>query len=283
LVIRDEPVAHPRHGVRPGVATGHLDGRASGAGSIGVLESQPGTPARRIGHRLRDHRPALAFVVATLLGYFLLASFAIGLGLFLVDVALPIHSVGYADEWLAEWLAARRTGSLNDASYVGSAVGDMPAIPGLVALTAIGAAALRRWRVAAFFVGAILVEVATYRIASLVVHRDRPAVLRLDQLPVNQSYPSGHVAASVVVYVGLALLISSRLRRRWVTITVWTLAVVLPLVVAWSRMYRGMHHPLDVIAGALIGLLSIGVALLAARACGEALRLRNSSNGSGRA
>ena len=281
-MIRGEPAAHPREGIRLGVAVGRLDGRDSRAGSIPVLEARPGTPASRLGQRLRDHRPALAFVVATLLGYLLLAAFAIGLGLFLVDVALPVHSVGHADEWLDEWFAAHRTGSLNDSSYVASAVGDMPAIPGLVVLTALGAAVLRRWRVAAFIVGAILVEVATYRIASLIVHRDRPAVLRLDHLPVNQSYPSGHVAASVVVYVGLALLISSRLRRRWVTITVWTLAGVLPLVVAWSRMYRGMHHPLDVIAGSLIGVLSIGVALLAARACGEAVRLRNSGNSGGR-
>jgi membrane-associated phospholipid phosphatase len=281
-MIRGEPTAHPRHGMRLGAAAGHQDGRAS-AGSIPVLEPRTGTPASRLGNRLRGHRPALVFVVATLLGYFLLAAFAIGLGLFLVDVLLPIGSTGHADEWLDEWLAAHRTGSLNDASYVASAVGDIPAIPAFVVLTAIGAAVLRRWRVAAFIVGAILVEAATYRITSLIVHRDRPAVPRLDHLPVNQSYPSGHVAASVAVYAGLALLISSRLRRRWVTVTVWTLAVLLSLVVAWSRMYRGMHHPLDIAAGVLIGALAIGVALLASRACGEAVRQRDSSNGAGQA
>jgi len=39
----------------------------------------------------------------------------------------------------------------------------------------------------------------------------------LDVLPVDESFPSGHVAASLVVYVGLALLVSSVLRRRWVS------------------------------------------------------------------
>ena len=48
---------------------------------------------------------------------------------------------------------------------------------------------LRRWRVGGLIVGAILVEVATYRVASLIVHRERPRVPRLDHLPVNQSYP----------------------------------------------------------------------------------------------
>jgi membrane-associated phospholipid phosphatase len=37
-------------------------------------------------------------------------------------------------------------------------------------------------------------------------------------------------------------------------------------------MYRGMHHPLDVIAGGLMGLAAIALALLATRAAGEAAR-----------
>ena len=115
------------------------------------------------------------------------------------------------------------------------------------------------------------------------MHRERPTVPRLDHLPVNQSYPSGHVAASVVVYVGLALLISSRVRARWALILVWALAVALPIVVALSRMYRGMHHPIDVTAGALIGLSSLAVGLLATRAADGASRFRSSGDEEARA
>jgi undecaprenyl-diphosphatase len=42
--------------------------------------------------------------------------------------------------------------------------------------------------------------------------------------------------------------------------------VAIPLLVALSRMYRGMHHPTDVAAGALWGVGSILVAIMAARA-----------------
>jgi undecaprenyl-diphosphatase len=120
-----------------------------------------------------------------------------------------------------------------------------------------------------------MVEVATYRVTSLIVHRDRPSVPRLDDLPVNQSYPSGHVAASVVVYVGLALLISPRLRSGWANALLWIVALALPVIVALSRMYRGMHHPIDVGVGILIGLASIAIALFATRAAVEAWRLRS--------
>lgn len=227
----------------------------------------------------RVHRsPIVVFCVATLLGYLVLAGAAIGVGFLLVDVLLPFHAIGHTDELANGWFARHRSSSLNDASYVASSIGDVPAIPVLVILTALGAALARRWRIGAFIVGAILVEVATYRVTSLIVHRERPTVPRLDHLPVNQSYPSGHVAASVVVYVGLALLISSRVRARWALILVWTLAVALPIVVALSRMYRGMHHPLDVTAGALIGLSALAVGLLATRAADGASRFRSSAD-----
>ena len=179
-----------------------------------------------------------------------------------------------------DWLASHRDPGLSDGSYIASAVGDIPFIPALVILTALGAALLRQWRAFGLIVGAILVEVATYRVTSLVVHRQRPSVPRLDpdHLPVNQSYPSGHVAAAVVVYVGLALLLSRRVRSRRAAVAIWTLGIALPLVVALSRMYRGMHHPIDAAAGILMGAAAIAIALVATRAASEAARARSSSS-----
>ena len=251
---------------------------ASGA----ITES--GAAAERRGH-WRERSPILVFCSATLAGYALLAALMIGLGFLLVDVVLPFHGIGHADESVNEWLASHRSPKLDDASYVGSMIGDIPFIPALVILTALGAALLRRWRAFAFIVGAILVEVATYRVTSLIVHRQRPSVPRLDpeHLPVNQSYPSGHVAAAVVVYLGLALLIAEHLRSRRVSIPLWALAIALPLAVALSRVYRGMHHPMDVAAGVLMGLAALAIAFFATRAAGEAAQVRSSQTAGERA
>jgi membrane-associated phospholipid phosphatase len=245
------------------------------APDIPVLTASRGSASARLGSRVADHSPVLVFVLTTLAGYLILAALMIGLGFLLVDVLLPVHAIGHSDEAVNEWLASNRTPSLNDASYVGSSIGDIPFIPALVILTGLVALIMRRWRVLGFIGGAILVEVASYRVTSLIVHRERPTVPRLDHLPVNQSYPSGHVAASVVVYVGLALLLSAKVRERWLTILVWTLAIVLPLLVATSRMYRGMHHPIDATAGVAMGLASIAIALFAVRTAGETARVRS--------
>jgi membrane-associated phospholipid phosphatase len=198
----------------------------------------------------------------------------IGVGFLLVDALVPVHAIGHNDEAVNTWFASHRDGTRNDLSFVGSSIGDIPVLPALVALEVIVAAVLRRWRIAGFVLGAILIEVATYRITSLIVHRERPTVLRLDHLPANQSFPSGHVAASVAVYVALALLVTSRFPQRWVHVVAWTLAALLPLIVATSRMYRGMHHPTDAASGAMVGLAAVAIALLATRAADGAARLR---------
>ena len=210
------------------------------------------------------------YALAILTGYLLVAASIVGLGFLLVDVLVPVHAIGHSDEAVNVWLAHHRDGSLNDASFIGSSIGDIPVLPVLVTVVVLVAAALRHWRVVGFVLGAILVEVATYRVASLIVHRHRPEVVRLDHLPVNQSFPSGHVAASIAVYGSLALLVSSRWPGRWFVPVAWALAVLLPIVVASSRMYRGMHHPLDVTSGAIVGVLSIAVALFATRAADAA-------------
>jgi membrane-associated phospholipid phosphatase len=247
----------------------------SGRPARSVLTATHGSASEWLGERFGHRSPVLVFLLTTLAGYLILAGVMIGVGFLLVDVLLPVHAIGHNDEAVNEWLASNRTSSLNDASYVGSSIGDIPFIPALVILTALGALIMRRWRFFAFIVGAILVEVASYRVTSLIVHRERPTVPRLDHLPVNQSYPSGHVAASIVVYIGLALVLSAKLRDRRLTILLWTLAIALPLLVAASRMYRGMHHPIDAAAGAGMGLASIAIALFAARAAGEAARVRS--------
>ncbi len=91
-------------------------------------------------------------------------------------------------------------------------LGDIPVLPGLVVLAVILLLIGRRIRAAAFVATAGVLELATYRVTSLIIHRERPLVPRLDDLPGNQSYPSGHVAASVAVYGALALVLTSRFR-----------------------------------------------------------------------
>jgi membrane-associated phospholipid phosphatase len=248
--------------------------RLQRADDVPVLEAHRPSLAARIGDAYADRRPAVLYAVALVLGYLVAAGLTIGLGFLLVDALVPVHAIGHSDEAVNTWLAGHRTGTRNSLSDIGSMIGDVPVLPVIVALVVIASAATRHWRVAGFVLGAILVEVGTYRVASLIVHRHRPTVHRLDHLPVMESFPSGHVAASVAVYGSLAIVATSIARRGAVTIVAWSLAVLLVCIVGLSRMYRGMHHPLDVTSGVIVGILSLVVALLATRAADEVARRR---------
>jgi membrane-associated phospholipid phosphatase len=246
-------------------------------GTVPVLSARPGGPAERFAQAVGMRHPAAVFFVALLSAFVVLAGISLLLGLFVTDVLLHSGGVGRADESAVESIVADRTPFLTDASEVGSTVGGAPVLPIIVGLVALVCAFLRKWRIAAFAVFVLVVESATYRVTSLLVPRDRPSVHRLENLPVDASYPSGHTAASIAVYAGLMLLLASTTRHRPVAVAAWTVAIALPVLVAVSRMYRGMHHPLDVAGGALVGLSTLAIVVFACRAAQAAGRERPNS------
>jgi undecaprenyl-diphosphatase len=89
---------------------------------------------------------------------------------------------------------------------------------------------------------------------------------------VQASYPSGHTAASIAIYGGIALLIASRIENRAGRIAIWTSAALVVVFVAFARMYRGMHHPVDVAGGVLIGIAAVCALVLVSRAAHLAAR-----------
>jgi len=242
---------------------------------VPLLAARRGSLPERFAERRRGRHPATVFFTALLAGFILLALVSIALGLLVTDVALSDGEVARADNGVVTSIVAERTPALTDASAVGSAVGGAPLLPILVGLIAIVCAFLRKWLIAGFALFVLTVESATYRVTSLVVPRERPSVHRLEDLPADASYPSGHTAAAVAVYVGLVLLITSRFRSRGLRIAAWTLAILLPVCVAASRMYRGMHHPLDVAGGLVIGIGALLVLLFACRAASVAQTARS--------
>jgi membrane-associated phospholipid phosphatase len=242
-----------------------------------LFEAPPGSLAERFAARFDSSHPALVFFLAMLVGFLLLAVASILLALFVVHVLVSNGGLGLegADESFNDTLAQHRTGALTTVAEVGTQIGGAPVLPILVGLIALVCAFMRRWLIAAFAVFVLAVESATYRVTSIVVPRDRPSVHRLEGLEVDASYPSGHTAASVAVYAGLVLLLTTRFTSSLKKALAWTGAILLVTFVALSRLYEGMHHPLDVAGGILVGIGAILVLLFACRAAGAAAERRS--------
>jgi undecaprenyl-diphosphatase len=244
-----------------------------------VLEAHQGSRADRFATRVGNRHPVLVFLAALVPGYAILAGLSIALGLLLTRLVLSVDPIARADERFVAWLAAQRTPMLIDASWVGSTLAGGLVIPIVIGAVLLACAVLCRWRIAAFILCSVAVESGTYRATTLAVHRQRPDVERLESLPVAASFPSGHTAASIALFCGLALLATSRIRNVAARAAIWAVALAIPPFVAMSRMLRGMHHPLDVAAGALIGVGALVVVLFAVRAAGAASEHRRLQSG----
>ena len=117
----------------------------------------------------------------------------------------------------------------------------------------------RRWWFAVIPAIAISLQASIFVTATLVTGRPRPDVPHLDPAPPTSSYPSGHVGASVALYASLAIM-ATTIERTWLRRTVIGVCSVIPVLVAYARLYRGMHHLSDVVVGAINGLVCAGLA-----------------------
>jgi membrane-associated phospholipid phosphatase len=153
-------------------------------------------------------------------------------------------------------LAAHRTHTLNLATHVTTYLAETPTIIGLTAAGAvICRLVFRRWREAVFLVLCVAGETVIFLITSWVIDRKRPPVTHLDDAPPTSSFPSGHTAAAVCFYGAVAAILLWHHRHPALRAAAVTLAVLVPPLVAVSRIYRGMHWPSDVVSGLLLGLV----------------------------
>lgn len=115
------------------------------------------------------------------------------------------------------------------------------------------------WRRPWFFVALVTATLAADGLSYLLrqwIGRDRPPLVYEDPrplvgLPHSGAFPSGHAASAFAAATVIA----------WASRRLAVPAYLLAALVAWSRVYVGVHWPLDVIGGAALGTL-VAIALL---------------------
>ena len=214
----------------------------------------------------RSH-PARMLVVQVALAYVVLSVVCVGVGLLLTHTA-ALAGVRHWDVSVNRWFVRRRTGTLDSLTAVGSHLAETLTVVG-VGLLVVGLLWWRRrdLRTLSILVVGLVLEVSVFVTTTLFVDRSRPPVHHLDAAPPTSSFPSGHAAAAVALYVGLVVVVHRVWRRRGITIAATVLAVCIVVAVGLSRLYRGMHHPSDVVVGAALGAAALTIATGAAPGC----------------
>ena len=205
--------------------------------------------------------------IATIASFAVMGVFIVALGLLITHV-LEHGSIGVWDHHVSQWFDNHRSSYWNGITGDLTDMADKFEIAGVAAIVTI-VLLIRRWgRHAFLLVAGLAVELSVFLTANKIVARPRPAVIHLGGTPSTYSFPSGHTAATIVLYGGIAVIVMVATTRWWPRVVMWTLAVVLTVAVGLSRVYRGEHYPTDVIAGFLLGAGSLVAGVFIIRVAG---------------
>ena len=138
-----------------------------------------------------------------------------------------------------------------------SFIGSVAVVSALCILAIAVSVYFRQARTAALL-AMTMVGMAALQVAlKLAFHRPRP-VAYFGPTPTTYSFPSGHAMGSVCFYGVLAAILAARASGRGAKSSIWAGAVLLILMIGFSRVYLGVHYPSDVIAGYCAGAVWVG-------------------------
>ena len=166
---------------------------------------------------------------------------------------LVVHTVQPFDMAVVQSAAAHRTAALTPLMHRFSDLGGEMTVIAVLGIALLVLLVTRRWVDALGVLAAVVGTLYLYEFIVRWVGRHRPPVEHLEN-PGGSSFPSGHVANSTALYLGILLAAFVYVRRPGFRIVLLAIAGLLVAGIAVSRIYLGLHYPTDDVAGFLIGL-----------------------------
>ena len=249
------------------VATGVLVDGSDGDRPHTILSPSAEGSANRLVRSLARGHGNIAIAIAVIGSFAVVGIVLVALGLLITHV-LEHGSIGVWDHDVSQWFDRRRSTGWNRITGDVTDMADTFEVAGVAAIVTI-VLLFRRWgRQAFLLVAGLAIELSVFLAANKIVARPRPAVSHLGGTPSTFSFPSGHTAATVVLYGGIAVIVMVATTRWWPRIVMWSLAVVLVVAVGLSRVYRGEHYPTDVVAGLVLGIGALAAGVFIIRVTG---------------
>jgi undecaprenyl-diphosphatase len=177
------------------------------------------------------------------------------------------------DHDLQRWVVTHRVDPLDHVFVFLSLIGSFGAV--WVAIAVVLALRSRRVLVVPVTVATVILTDALTLLLKEATSRDRPPVTYPDPTtlvgtPIGMSFPSGHAATSAAGAIVLS----------WFAPRLTPLLLALAALIAASRVYVGVHYPLDVLAGLLFGAAVAGALRGMSLAAGARWSFRGKDAGS---
>ena len=155
------------------------------------------------------------------------------------------------DQTVIAFLVGSRVPWLTSIALWATHFGEFSVIATLGAIAAV-LLVLRRHYLHKTFLITFFGSALSFFVIKLLIERVRPE----DTLPGYSagfsSFPSGHTTMSAALYGSLAIVLAHHTPPRFRPL-VYAGAVLLVLLISWSRMYLGVHYPTDILGALLLG------------------------------
>ncbi len=139
-------------------------------------------------------------------------------------------------------------------------LGDTPALTGLGIIMGLVLLLRRRWLLLAGWITTLVGGGLLNLLLKSIFQRPRPEFANPFVVESFWSFPSGHAMGSFIVYGMLAYLLLLSLKGPWRRVVLGG-AVLLVLLIGFSRLYLGVHFLSDVAAGYMAGAVWLTVAI----------------------
>ncbi len=206
---------------------------------------------RFVADRFRPGR-AVGLVLTVQLVILVGAGWAFGV---LLRDAIGAQAVGI-DRSVLRYLVFHRTAWLTTTVRAVTRLGSTTTLVPLVVV--IGLAVrhrVRSWAPLAQLTLALGGAIALYDTIKVLVARPRPRLGPIVSTATGYSFPSGHTTQTAAVALTLAMLAAPAASSWTRRVGMWAAAFTWILLIAFSRVYLGVHWPTDVAAGAALGAL----------------------------
>lgn len=101
----------------------------------------------------------------------------------------------------------------------------------------------------------LIISTLVYVILKNIFQRERPVTGNILIDEVGFSFPSGHTTNNVAFYALAIYLVCINVKNKTVRNVCCGIFTVIPILIAFSRIYLRVHYPTDIIAGFCLGIV----------------------------
>lgn len=191
------------------------------------------------------------------IGIFITVGAALAIGGTWAFASLAMHvergATQQLDESVLRWMSTHQLPWLRMVMLQVTALGTGVVVVMVVAVAALFLWLTRHRHSAALLLVTTVVGIILNGLLKDVFHRTRPSVFAWGTEVFSSSFPSGHAMSAAIVYGTVAYLAARLQRTHWARVVTGIVAAALIGLIAFSRIYLGVHYPSDTLAGMAIG------------------------------